>query len=91
MDLVELPKGGKVVSCKWVYKLKKGVDDKVERYKVRLVQKGYSQTKGIDFYEICSSFVKLVSIRVALALGVLLDLELEHIDDKTSCFTWRFG
>ena len=31
-DLVELPKESKVVSCKWIYKLKNGVDDKVERY-----------------------------------------------------------
>jgi hypothetical protein len=33
-DLVELPRDRKIVGCKWVYKLKKGVDDKVERYKV---------------------------------------------------------
>jgi hypothetical protein len=53
-DLVELPKDRKVVGCKWVYKLKKGVDDKVERYKARLVEKGYSQKEGIDFHEIFS-------------------------------------
>jgi hypothetical protein len=41
-DIVELPKGRKVVGCKWVAKVKKGVDDKVERYKAILVEKGYS-------------------------------------------------
>jgi hypothetical protein len=41
-DLVELPRDKTTVGCKWVYKLKKGVDDKVERYKARLVAKGYS-------------------------------------------------
>jgi hypothetical protein len=30
-DMVELPKDMKIVGCKWVYKLKWGVDDKVER------------------------------------------------------------
>ena len=40
-DLVEFSNGRKVVGCKWVYKLKKGVDDKIERYKARLVAKGY--------------------------------------------------
>jgi hypothetical protein len=45
MGPVELPNDRKVVDCKWVYKLKKGVDDKVERYKARLVAKGYSQKK----------------------------------------------
>jgi hypothetical protein len=41
-DLVELPRDRKIVGCKWVDKLKKGVDDKVERYKASLVAKGYS-------------------------------------------------
>ena len=32
-NLVELPKDRKVVGCKWVFKLKKSVDGKIERYK----------------------------------------------------------
>lgn len=63
-ELVELPKGRKGVGCKWVYKLKKGVDDKVERYKARLVAKGYSQKEGTDFHEIFSSFVNFFYIHV---------------------------
>jgi hypothetical protein len=55
----------------------KGVDDKVERYKERLVAKGYSQKEGIDFHEIFSPVVNLVSVCVVLALVSLLDLELE--------------
>jgi type VI protein secretion system component VasF len=51
-DLVELPRDKKTVGCKWVYKLKKGVDDKIKRYKARLVAKGYSQKEGIDFHYI---------------------------------------
>ena len=83
-DLVELPNDRKVVGFKWVYKLKKGDDDKVERYKARLVAKGYSLKEGIDFHEIVSPVVKLVSVRVVLALVVLHDLELEKIDVKTT-------
>lgn len=50
-DLVELPYGKKIVGCKWVYKLKKCVDDNVERYNARLVEKCYSQKEGIDFHK----------------------------------------
>lgn len=82
-DLAKLPKGRKVVGCKWVYKLKKGVDDKIVRYKARLVAKGCSQKEGIDFHEVFSLVVKLVSIWVVLALVALLDLELEQLDVKT--------
>ena len=42
-ELVELPKDRKTIGCKWVFKLKKGVDGKVERYKARLDTKGNSQ------------------------------------------------
>jgi hypothetical protein len=66
--MVEFPKERKVVGCKWVQKLKKVVDDKVESYRARLVAKEYSQEEGIDFHEIFSLVVKLVSICVVLAL-----------------------
>ena len=83
-DLVELPKDRKTVGCKWVYKLKRGVDDTEDRYKARLVAKGFSQKAGIDFHEIFSPVVKIVSIRIVLALVSLLDLELQQLDVKTA-------
>jgi hypothetical protein len=83
-DLVELPRDRKIVACRWVYKLKKGVDDKVERYKARLVAKGYSKKLGIDFHEIFSPVVKIVSIQSVLALVALLDLDLEQLDVKNA-------
>jgi hypothetical protein len=82
-DLVELPRNKKIVGRKWVYKLKKGVDDKVKRYKARLVAKGYSQKEGIDFHDIFSPVVNIVSIQSVLALVALLDLELEQLDVNT--------
>eukprot|EP00253_Pinus_taeda_P027912 PITA_27912 len=75
-DLVELPKGRKTVGCKWVFKLKRGVNDTEDRYKARLVAKGFSQKADIDFHEIFSPVVKIVSIRIVLALVALFDLEL---------------
>eukprot|EP00253_Pinus_taeda_P019928 PITA_19928 len=83
-DLVELPKDRKTVGCKWVFKLKRGVNDTEDRYKTRLVAKGFSQKPGIDFHEIFSPVVKIVSIRIVLALVVLLDLELQQLDVKTA-------
>jgi histone deacetylase 1/2 len=43
-SLVPLPKGRKPISSKWVFKIKHGVDGEVERYKVRLVARSFSQT-----------------------------------------------
>ena len=46
-DLVLLPKGRKLVRCKWVYKIKYASDGSVERLKARLVTKGFSQVNGL--------------------------------------------
>ena len=78
-DLVELPKGKKVLKNKWVFKLKKD-GDKLVKYKARLVVKGFSQKQEIDFDEIFSLVVKISSIRVVLGLVASLDLELEQLD-----------
>jgi len=83
-DLVELPKDRKTVGCKWVFKVKWGVNDTEDKYKARLVAKGFSQKAGIDFHEIFSPVVKIVSIRIVLALVALLDLELQQLDVKTA-------
>ncbi|GKV04185.1 hypothetical protein SLEP1_g16379 [Rubroshorea leprosula] len=82
-ELVELPKGRKTLKNKWVFKLKKD-GDKIVRYKARLVVKGFSQKKGIDFDEIFSPVVKMSSIHVVLGLAASMNLELEHLDVKTA-------
>jgi hypothetical protein len=41
-DLVEIPKGAKIVGCKWVYKTKHDFKVNVERSKARLVAKGFT-------------------------------------------------
>jgi hypothetical protein len=41
----------KAIGCKWVFKLKLHVDGSVERYKVRLVAKEFTQTEGIDYID----------------------------------------
>ena len=79
-----------MVGCKWVFKLKKGIDGKVERYKAILVTKGYSHMEGIDYHDIVSPVFKIVSINIVLALVALLDLELEQLDVKLNFLTWRF-
>ena len=51
---------------------KLNVEGKVEKYKSRLVEKGYSSIEGIDFGEIFSPVAKLNSIIFLLSIAHLL-------------------
>ena len=41
-EIVELPQNKRVVGCKWVFAVKYRSDGSLERYKPRLVAKGYT-------------------------------------------------
>jgi hypothetical protein len=62
LDLVEIPNGAKKVDCKWVYKTKYNSKGKIERFKVRLVAKGFTQREGIYYIETLSPVSKKDSL-----------------------------
>ena len=82
-ELTELLKGRKALKNKWVFKLMND-DEKLLKYKARLVVKGFGQKQGIDFDEIFSLVVKMCSILVILGLAASMNLELEQLDVKTT-------
>lgn len=67
--LVDLRPGKTPIGCKWVYKIKLKADDTIERYKDRLVAKGYNQQWGIDYLETFSPVVKMTTITCLVALA----------------------
>ena len=83
--LVDKPTNKKLVGSKWVFKLNEWITGvEKSRYKARLVVKGFTQREGVDFNEVFSPVVKYSSIRVLLAITAALDLELDHMDVKTT-------
>ena len=64
--------------------MKYNADGTVERYKTRLVAKGFTQKAGIDYEETFSPVVRYTSIRTLLAVVNQLDLELHQMDVSTA-------
>ena len=82
--LVQLPKGKTAISNKWVYKIKRNQDGDIERFKARLVIRGFTKKQGTDYEETFSPVAKFTSIRTILALSATLNYSLTQFDIKTA-------
>ena len=56
---VDLPSGKKPMGCKWVFTIKYKATGSIERYKTRIVTKGYTQTLGINYQETFALVAKM--------------------------------
>lgn len=79
-ELVNRPKDRKVIKCKWIFKTKRDLTGNVDRYKARLVIKGYQQRKGVDYSETYSPVVRHSSLRYLLALAAQRDMCVVQMD-----------
>ena len=64
--LVDFPSNVKPICCKWVYQIKYNSNDGVDKYKERLVAKGFAQQEGIDYDETFAPTTKWNTIRTIM-------------------------
>ncbi|MCO5595394.1 hypothetical protein L7F22_049436 [Adiantum nelumboides] len=50
-ELVPPPEHHNIVSCKWLLKKKYHSNGSVDRYKARLVARGFTQQEGVDYFD----------------------------------------
>ena len=59
-------------------------DGTIDKYKARLVVKGYRQKEGLDYFDTYSPVTRVTSIRMLIALAAVHDLKIYQIDVKTT-------
>jgi hypothetical protein len=67
-----------------VFKAKKNAKGEIERYKARLVVKGYSQRPGIDYGEVFAPITLLETIRMVISLAAQNKWKIYQMDVKSA-------
>jgi hypothetical protein len=85
LEVCDWPRNGKrPLPIKWVYALKTDSQNVIQRFKARAVARGDKAVEGIDYQETFSSVVRWESIRIYIALTVLLGLIPLQLDVDTA-------
>lgn len=79
-NIVPRPPNKNVVDCKWLFKVKYTPEGTVDKYKARLVPKGFTQTIGVDYFETYAPVAKMTTVRVVLALAAKYNWHIHQMD-----------
>ncbi|CAI7915216.1 unnamed protein product [Closterium sp. NIES-54] len=83
-ELVELPEGRKAITPKWLFKIKSDANGNIERYKSRLVAKGYQHKEKVDYKELFAPVVKPMTPRPLLAGAAIKGCVVKQMDVTTA-------
>ncbi|RDX85061.1 hypothetical protein CR513_33797, partial [Mucuna pruriens] len=83
-ELTDAPKGVKHIGVKWIFKTKLNESGNIEKYKAKLVAKGYAQRYEVDYTEVFAPVARLDTVRVLLALAAQCGWEVFQLDVKSA-------
>ena len=79
-DVVPRPPDKNIVGSKWVFHIKRDANGSIEKYKARLVARGFTQIYGVDYTETFAPVARMSSLRTILALAARNDWPIEVFD-----------
>ncbi|GJU85363.1 ribonuclease H-like domain-containing protein, partial [Tanacetum coccineum] len=78
--ITDLSANRKAIGNKWIYKIKYKASGDIDRYKAKLVVKGFNKKEGIAYDETFSPVVKMSNVRCVIALSVTNNWALFQLD-----------
>ena len=76
-DVVDRPPEKKVIGTKWVLRVKTDSEGNIDKFKARVVAKGFRQMEGVDFDETFAPTVRFESVRALIALAASMGWQLD--------------
>ena len=83
-EIVPLPSHAVPITCKWVFKIKTKSDGSLERYKARLVARGFQQTQGRDYEETFAPVAHMTTVRTMIAVAASRSWTISQMDVKNA-------
>ena len=77
-------RGANILDPKWVWAIKTKGDGTLEKFKARMVVRGFKQIEGVDFDETYAPVGRYGTARVLLALAAAMDWEVHQMDVTTA-------
>ena len=81
--VVDLPPGSEPIGCKWIFKRKNKVDGTIDKFKARLIAKGFTQKEVIEYFVTYAPVAIIASIRMLIALASIHEFVIHQMDVKT--------
>ncbi|CAI7902559.1 unnamed protein product [Closterium sp. NIES-54] len=82
------PHGANIVDGMWIFRVKRPPGSP-PAFKARYVARGFSQHKGVDFFQTFSSTPKMTTLRVLLHVAAQRDYKLHSLDFSTAFLQGR--
>ena len=83
-DLVPLPSHVVPITCRWIYRVKTHSNGSLERYKARLVARGFQQEYGRDYEETFAPVAHMHTVCTLVAVAAVRGWTLSQLDVKNA-------
>jgi len=83
-ELVDRPPNKNVIGVKWIFRTKLNADNTINKYKARLVVKGYAQIYGVDYSDTFALVARMDTIRFLFAVAAHRNWKVFQLDVKSA-------